>query len=234
MSFYAEYIDNLFQKKPESFNEQFYKECICYAILYKTTDLIVQKAPWYQVGGYKLNIVPYTVSKFISLIPNDLSLDYDLIWKKQELTPSMKYEIEKIAQLTNQFIQDSSGVIVTEYCKKEDTWIKFKDVKYSLSPDFFKELISKEIVENKMRSNIKEEKLGKDVNIEIEIVKLGAPYWRKLIEEGSKRGILSPEELNMLNMAASLDGPRPRVPSPKQAKFIWKIREKLDNAGILV
>ena len=234
MSFYAEYIDDLFQKKPEAFNEQFYKECICYAIMYKTTDLIVQKAPWYQVGGYKLNIVPYTVSKLISLIPSNLSLDYELIWKKQELTVSMKYEIERIAQLTNRFIQDSGGVIVTEYCKKEDTWKKFKGVKYNLSSDFLNDLTSKEIVENKMRSNIKEEKLSNDVNIEIEIVKLGAPYWRKLIEEGSKRGILSPQELDLLNIPASLDGPRPKIATPKQAKFIWKIREKLDNAGILV
>ena len=59
-------------------------------------------------------------------------------------------------------------------------------------------------------------------------------YKKELIEEGKKRKILSPMEIDLLNIAASIDTPRPRIASPKQAKLIWKIREKLENAGVLV
>lgn len=234
MAFFAEYIDDKYQKKIEYFNDQFFRQCICYTILFRTTDRIVNKSSWYNVGGYKLNIIPYTISKLIQSIPEGYCLDYDLIWKKQCLYPSLVFEIEKLAKLTNDFIQKSSGVIVTEYCKKEDTWIKFKNVNYEFSRDFLNCLVSKNIIEEKMQSEIKDVKLSNSINIESEIINLGGAYWRNLIEEGKKRKILSPMEIDLLNIAASIDTPFPKVASPKQAKLIWKIREKLEKVGVLV
>lgn len=234
MAFFAEYIDDKYQKNSEYFNDQFFIQCICYTILFRTTDRIVNKAYWYNIGGYKLNIVPYTISKLIQSIPNGYCLNYDLIWKKQELYPSLVCEIEKLAQITNNFIQKSSGIIVTEYCKKEETWKKFKEFEFKLSNDFINDLVSKALVDEKMRSEIKDAKLNTSINIENEIVRLGGIYWRNLIEEGKKRKILTPLEMDLLNIAASIDTPYPKIASPKQAKLIWKIREKLENAGVLV
>ena len=141
---------------------------------------------------------------------------------------------ERIAKMTNEFIQESGGVIVTEYCKKEETWKKFKDVKIIFSQQFLTDLYSKELQESKLKAGQREEKLSKEVDAEVEIVKLGGPYWRNLIQEGMRRRILSLMEIDLLNIAASIDTPRPRIASPKQAKLIWKIREKLENAGVLV
>jgi hypothetical protein len=234
IAFFADYIDKKYQTKPEYFNDEFYKICICYTILYRTTDRIVSKAEWYNVGGYKLNIVPYTVSKLMASIPKGYALDFDRIWRKQELYPSILREIDKISQMTNEFIQKSNGVIVTEYCKKADTWEKFENIPYQFSGEFIGDLISKELIEEKMNSEIKSEKMNKEINIEIEIYNLGGPYWRRLIEEGLKRKILSPDEVSLLKIAASIDTPNPKIASPKQAKLIWKIREKLEKNGVLV
>lgn len=235
MAFFAEYIDNKYASNPEYFNEQFYKQAICYVILFRTVDTIVNHAEWYNVGGYKLNIVPYTISKLIASLPKESCLDYDLIWKKQELYPSLNAEIEKIARITNDFIQKSNGIIVTEYCKKQSTWIEYQE-KYPIkfSNNFISSLISKEIVMAQMNSEIKEEKQKKEINCEVEIYNLGGEYWRKLIMEGSKRGILSSTEIDLLNIAASIDTSHPKIPTAKQAKYIWKIREKLDKAGVLI
>ena len=234
MSYFAEYIDDKFQKNEASFNDQFFKNCICYAILFRTTDRIVNKASWYNVGGYKLNIVPYTISKLISLIPPGYCLDFDRIWKKQELYASLNSEIEKIAKATDEFIKQSNGVIITEYCKKEDTWKKYREVKYNLSHEFLSDLVNKELIESKLRSETKENKLSLDLNIESEIINLGGEYWRKLIQEGLNRKLLSPSEVDLLRIPASIDTLKPRIASPKQAKLIWKIRKKLEDAGVLV
>lgn len=235
MRYFAEYVDDKYTKNPEYFNnEQFYKLCICYTILYRSTDRIVNHASWYNVGGYKLNIVPYTVSKLISLIPSGYSIDYDRIWKKQELYPSLRAEVDKLAEITNEFIQQSSGIIVTEYCKKEETWKRYKTVSYQLSNEFIKDLISKELMQEKMDTQIKSEKLTNVLNVESEIIRLGGAYWRRLIAEGTKRSILSPMELDLLGIAASSDTNRPKIATPKQAKLIWKIREKLENHGVIV
>ena len=234
MKKFADFIDDKYEKNPEYFSNEFFKLCICYVILFRTTDTIVNKASWYNVGGYKLNIVPYTVSKLIDTIPNGYTLDYDLIWKKQELYPSLQYEIEKIAQITNEFIQDSHGVIVTEYCKKEETWTKYKNISYSFSREFLNDLVKEEFLIERLHQAKKEEKTNKDLNVENEIVNLGGAYWRNLIAEGIKRQLLAPNEISLLNIAASIDMPNPRIASPKQAKLIWKIRDKLDNNGVLV
>ena len=233
MSFFAEYIDEKYQKNPEYFNDEFYRMAICFVILFRTTDKIVNKSEWYNVGGYKLNIVPYTISKLIQSIPKGYCLDYDLIWKKQQLYPSLNAQIEKIARITNEFIQKSNGIIVTEYCKKEDTWKKYKDVSISLDKSFLDGLASKEIIESKIQSSIKEKKLEKDVNCMVEVYNLGSTYWTNLLAEGMKRHILSPTEMDLLKLAvAYADGKK--FPSDKQAKLIWKIREKLDQAGVLI
>lgn len=90
-----------------------------------------------------------------------------------------------------------------------------------------------ELVDSKIKSEIKAEKLRQEVNCMVEIYNFGSDYWRNLLEEGKKRHILSPMEMDLLNLAiAYADGKK--YPSDKQAKLIWKIRNKLDQAGVLI
>ena len=233
MSFFAEYIDSQYQKTPEYFNDEFFKLAICYAILFKTTDKIVKNSTWYISASYiKPFIVPYTISKIIVNLPKGYCLDYDLIWRKQTLYPSLSCQIEKVAHATNEFIRNSVGS-AREYCSKEETWKRYKEVSLSLDPQFVNDLISKEVMDERIQGEIKEKKLEKDVNWLVEIYNLGNSYWTDLLKEGMKRHILSPMETDLLNLAIAFTAGK-KVPSEKQAKLIWKIRNKLDQAGVLI
>ena len=233
MSFFAEYIDSQYQKTPEYFNDEFFKLAICYAILFKTTDKIVKNSDWYVSASYiKPFIVPYTISKIIVNLPKGYCLDYDLIWRKQTLYPSLSCQIEKVAHATNEFIRNSVGS-AREYCSKEETWKRYKEVSLSLDPQFVNDLISKEVMDERIQGEIKEKKLEKDVNWLVEIYNLGNSYWTDLLKEGMKRHIFSPMETDLLNLAIAFTAGK-KVPSEKQAKLIWKIRNKLDQAGVLI
>lgn len=233
MSFFAEYIDSQYQKTPEYFNDEFFKLAICYAILFKATDKIVKNSTWYISESYiKPFIVPYTISKIIANLPKGYCLDYDLIWKKQTLYPSLSCQIEKVAHATNEFIRNSVGS-AREYCSKEETWKRYKEVPLSLDPQFVNDLISKEVMDERIKGEIKEKKLEKNVNWLVEIYNLGNSYWTDLLKEGMKRHILSPMETDLLNLAIAFTAGK-KVPSEKQAKLIWKIRNKLDQAGVLI
>lgn len=233
MSFFAEYIDSQYQKTPEYFNDEFFKLAICYAILFKTTDKIVKNSDWYISASYiKPFIVPYTISKIIVNLPKGYCLDYDLIWRKQTLYPSLSCQIEKVAHATNEFIRNSVGS-AREYCSKEETWKRYKEMSLSLDPQFVNDLISKEVMDERIQGEIKEKKLEKDVNWLVEIYNLGNSYWTDLLKEGMKRHILSPMETDLLNLAIAFTAGK-KVPSEKQAKLIWKIRNKLDQAGVLI
>ena len=106
------------------FNEFYFRKCICAAIIYRTVDDYLeshkdsakrQTGFWYKAGGYKLDIVPYTIAKIIHSIPAGYSLDWEGIWNRQAVSPAFMREIEIVTKMTNDFICDSHGVIVTEY-----------------------------------------------------------------------------------------------------------------------
>lgn len=233
MSFFAEKIDEKYQKSPESFNDQFFKNCICYAILFKTTDKIVQKSDWYMSKTYtKPGVVAYTISKLLSSIPSGYCLDYNMIWRKQELYPSLNAELERLAHMTFDYVQKLGGNGM-EHFKKEETWKLFKSVPYKPSRDFLDDLINGEVMESQSRSETKENKLSKKLDIETEIIMAGEEYWKGLIKEGLNRHLLSTTEIDLLSVAAGVQKTG-RIPSPKQCQVIWKIRTKLENAGVLV
>lgn len=234
MKHFAKFINEKFAKNKEMFNEEFFKLCVGYAILFKETDKIVNQSDWYIAGGAKSGIVSYSISKLVLSLPSGTSINYDRIWKNQELYPSLRVQIENIAKIADKFILDSHGAITTEYCKREETWENFKKIKIELNSDFVDDLIDKDIIDNKINSETKNQKLSAAVSIESQIINYGGPYWRRLIDEGNKRKILSPKEIDLLKIPASIDTMRPRIPSEAQAKLIWKIRKKLEDAGVLV
>lgn len=233
MSFFAEKIDEKYQKSPESFNDQFFKNCICYTILFKTTDKIVHKSDWYISETYtKPGVVAYTISKLLSSIPSGYCLDYNMIWRKQELYPSLNAEIERLAHMTFDYVQKLGGNGM-EHFKKEETWKLFKSASYKPSRDFLDDLINSEVIESQSRSETKENKLSKKLDIETEIIMDGETYWEGLIKEGLNRHLLSTTEIDLLRVAARVQKTG-KIPSPKQCQWIWKIRTKLEDAGVLV
>lgn len=63
------------------------------------------------------------------------------------------HEIEIVTKQTNDFICDSHGMIVTEYCKKESTWEDYKaDKTYTPSAAFMDELVPVSLIKEEETS----------------------------------------------------------------------------------
>ncbi|MCH3909522.1 MAG: AIPR family protein [Bacilli bacterium] len=234
MADFAKTVDDIWQNRRQEINDSFFKKQVCGAIMFKETDRMVADAPWYQTGGFKSQVIPYTIGKVLSSIPNGYSLDWDKIWHDQTMYPSLTREVEIISKIANDFIQDSHGALVSEYVKRESTWEAFKNLSYQPQPEFLKSLVSDKLIKERENAAAKDEKIGLDLNVETEIFKLGGPYWRKLMQEGQERQILGPMDISLLKIACSIDTARPMVPTPKQAKDIWKIRDRLGKNGVLI
>ena len=115
----------------------------------------------------------------IYVIPKGYCLDFNTIWRKQELYPSLVFELENLAHATFNYVQSLSGNGM-EHLKKEETWKNYRDEKYQLSRNFLNDLINKELIDSQSRSETKDNKQSKKIDIEIEIVNLGGKYWEKL------------------------------------------------------
>ena len=235
------------------FNEFYFKKCICAAIIYRTVDNYLEshkdsaRKPtgfWYKAGGYKLDIVPYTIAKIIHSVPAGFTLDWNYIWNRQDLSPAFMHEIEMVTKMTNDFICDSHGVIVTEYCKRPETWVSYRDnVRYTPSEKFLSELMPESITKEQEVASQKDQKETNDLNYVTEIIKLGAGYWQRLLEEGTSRAVLSYAEQDTLrkavdfvqkgNIPCSASG---KVPARTMAlaKSIYDVKDKLESLGIKI
>jgi len=234
MADFAKTVDDVWQNRHQEINDEFFKKQVCAAILFRETDRMVGKAPWYQTGGFKSQVIPYTIGKILSSIPEGFSLDWGKIWHDQSMPQSFAREVEIVSKLANDFIQDSHGALVSEFVKRESTWNAFKESPYKPQPEFLKGLINEAFVKEHENAAAKDQKLNIDLDVEAEIYKLGGPYWRKLLQEGQERQILGPMDVGLLKIVGSIDTPRPMIPTPKQAKDIWKLRERLGKNGVLI
>lgn len=247
-------IAEKYSKDRDSFNELYFKKCICAAIIYRTVDNYLEtnkdsvRNPtgfWYKTGGYKLNIVPYSIAKIISSIPHGFSLNWDKIWEKQCISPAFMHEIEIVTKMTNDFICDSHGMIVTEYCKKETTWTRFRDeVRYDPDVNFIDELISTSDVKEQEQVAKKDKKEENNLQDIMMIVNRGADYWRNLIAIARRNKIaVSYQELaaikQLIDMAETGNVPcsaSGKIPSKvvKAVETSLKLEENLKTEGLLI
>jgi len=231
MDHFANEIDKLYRTNKESINKVYYQRAIAAAIIFKEVDSMVYKAPWYQVNGNKSNVVTYSIAKLMQSIDESYMIDFQRIWDKQTMYPSLRREFEKLTLITNSYISNSGGQIVNEYCKKEETWINFKKVSYTVSDEFSKDLIFKADYEAKTASAKKEVKLENQVKDEIYVVNKGGKYWQSVSEKA--KIYMDFREKELIELASRIDSPRGKIPTSKQAKEILKIEEKLKNDGII-
>ncbi len=235
------------------FNEFYFKRCICAAIIFRSVDHYLEtnkdsaKKPtgfWYKSGGYKGNIVPYTIAKILSSMPKGYTLDWDYIWQKQALSPAFMREVEKVTKITNDFICESHGVIVTEYCKRVSTWEEYRDtIKYEISADFINELMPESLIKEKEASAKAEQKEMNDLQVVMDIVSKGSDYWSKLMAAGVQKSLLSYQEQTAINQIINM-AMTGNVPASASGKVPYKtmttiklaiaVKDKLEAEGISI
>ncbi|AZQ13026.1 AIPR family protein [Shewanella khirikhana] len=116
---------------------RYFEHLIAKAIIFSRADRIVRDQKF---GGYKANIVTYTIA-FISNKTSQL-IDLDRIWKSQDISNALHNTISDVSIAVHRVIvSPPNGKNVTEWCKRKECWEKIKDLKVSLDPALEHELI---------------------------------------------------------------------------------------------
>ena len=163
----------------------------------------------------------------------DKTIDFLKIWNAQALSPELEAQIVKTTREVFDFItrDDRTTLNVTEWCKKEDCWKRAKDYSFTLLEDFVETLVDTSEEQEEKEVAKKEQKVNNQIDAEIELINLGADYWRKVLAFGRNDRLLSEMEDGLLSVAASFDTTG-RIPSDKQAKLIMQIRNRLYDEGL--
>jgi len=236
---FAELINKQWNPNDQNitFNEYYWKKLVALAILFKQTEKIVSAQQWYQeIKAYRANIVTYSIAVIMHQIEKrfpEKTVDFLSIWSTQDLRPELEEQIIKTTREVFDFItrDDRTTLNVTEWCKKEDCWNRAKTYSFTLLDRFIETLVESSTEQDEKVSAQKEQKVVNQISAEIELVTLGADYWRKVLAFGRNDKLLSDMEDGLLSVAASFDTTG-RIPSDKQAKLIMQIRNRLYDEGL--
>lgn len=121
---YAVRIGEEWKKDADRFDEQYFKQAVARAIIFKSSERIVSAQTWYE-GGYRANIVNYANALLShALGAEDLQLDVEALWQAQRIPDSLSFVIASLAEVVNEELTSSSRGLsnVSEWAKKTDCW----------------------------------------------------------------------------------------------------------------
>ena len=225
-------ISKEWENNSNRFNEEYYKQIICYKILFRETDNIVKTSDWFK--SYKANIVAYTLSKLLDIIKRqykDKSINFKAIWQTQNISEALRNQLVDLTRETYYYLIDDSRDIqnVTEWAKRSNCWSRFEGQPFTLNLKFANELISKsEINQDKSRA-IKEQKEINKERAMIEFYKIKNLVWINLQKWNNVHKVLSPTELDLIKVAAKVDNSH--FPTDNQCVRILKTLERARDEG---
>lgn len=112
------------------------RRLIATAILFRATDRVVTEQ---QFGGYKINVVTYTVAKLSQA--TDRRVDLDRIWRDQALTPALTAAVRNLSVPVQQaIVRPLRGTNVGEWAKQPDCWGQVCDIVWSPDEELLGEL----------------------------------------------------------------------------------------------
>jgi len=215
----------------DSFHEEYFRLVMARIILFRETERIVSKQVWYK-GGYRANIVTYTISKLAHDIKTSGRLELDLrsIWQRQGISAALSEQIALTAEVVYSVITapPPGHENVTQWCKKDLCWLNVKDAANSLLTELIAELVPPEEARDEARGARAQQKLDSGIGAQAAVVGLGIEYWRELLSWGTARSLVTPEDGRIVGMAAGFGA---SIPSDRQSKRLLVLKERLEQEG---
>jgi hypothetical protein len=228
--FFAGWLAKRWNENDAVFDDQYYRDLVAMAILFRQTEQIVTDQPWYQ-GAYRANIVTYTLAvlQFTVLKKGKgRQLDLGEIWERQDVSPALREQIAVTARAVLAVLTDPSRprANVTEWAKQEACWERARDAAVPLSQAVIDGLFDPIARKYAPGSNVQQ--VGYGVFARTAVLGIPAGQWQKLLDWGKTNGLVDAREERALISACRI----PKfVPSVKECEQIWAVRSRLIKEG---
>ena len=232
-SSFAEYIDEQWTANETQFNERYYQSTAALMIMFQYLEKQIPKQSWYE-GGYRANIIYYTVAQFRRLIKQQFpgsDLDLAIIWNKQGLPEQVESSLIALAELVLLKITDSNRKVsnVTQWCKRQECWNDVKTITFKLPTNLKSCLITIDDEKAAQRSAKKEQKVVNEINAQVEVVKYTAAQWTSLSEFVVRNHLVgSRTDVSALTIACRIPE---KLPNAYQSKRLLAILQKAIDEG---
>jgi hypothetical protein len=234
---YAGRIGKEWEKSADHFNEFYYRRAIARAILFRRIEQLVSEQPWYN-GGYRANIVAYTLAAIGECCKRQNKVpDYQRIWNSQSVYPSLTEALIIAARFVNDdIIEPPQGISnISEWCKKDACWTRIQSRIPQLEPllpeEFFDDLVPVEEQILEKKDARKTQKIDNGIDAQKRVIGIPAQQWSTLLQQLSKKRVLSPKEAGVMQIACQMPN---KVPTEKQCLVLVSVLEKAEAEGLFV
>lgn len=227
---FATFIGGEWERHPNDFNEMFFREAVAKAIVFRAVEQLVGEQPWYQ-GGYRANVVAYTISKLAhDVTQGGGTINFERIWRAQEVSPGLRDALAVGAEAVHEVIINPPERMrnVTEWAKQQACWNRVESLDVAWPTSLSEELLSSGDRSDAKRAAVKDQQMLNGIEAQTMVVQAGPAIWGNLKEWGASRGLLSPEEIGIFDVATSLPS---RVPTERQSVRILETFRRLKEEG---
>ncbi|MBU9697284.1 AIPR family protein [Rhodobacteraceae bacterium HSP-20] len=227
---FAKDIGEAWSKGDASYDEIWFKRLISKAIIFRWLETEVPKQNWYE-GGYRANIVTYAMAKvFHDANGEKQVLDLDAIWRKQSVPePLQRALLRAAAEAHDVIVHPPAGIRnMSEWAKQQACWNGMKGRKLTYDADFETCLTLVEIAKTAKRDEKAKKAMTDGINAQSEAVNLGADFWRDVLAWGRDRKRLTPKDMQILEVCASI--PR-RIPTDQQSRYALEVLGRMKDQG---
>ncbi len=230
---FANSINGEWKQNDANFNEAWYRTVVASVIIFRTTERLVQDASWYALG-YRAQIVTYSIALFQErLAQAKQTIDMESIWQQQQAGPELKAALlelsERVQERLIQAALENGIVNVTEWCKRRPCWDDIlTHVQFSTPSGLTNELRSLDDEMADRKAAQREQHMFNEIDAQVTVVNRGMEYWSKLLAWGNAGIVLSPSEVQLLRIAASMPQ---KIPSAQQSIKLLEIEKKARAEG---
>jgi hypothetical protein len=224
---FAETIGKEWDRQSDAFNEEYFHEVVAKAIVFRETEELVSKQSWYQ-GGYRANVVAYAIAKIAhDVAALEKGIDFERIWREQKVSPAFLKALVVAATYVNQVITGTEGN-VTEWAKQPACWTRVAELSIAWPASWLNELVGEDYIRARRRSAVKDQKILNGIEAQTAVVRAGGAVWKSVGKWAGEKALISPTELDILNVAASVPM---KIPSEKQSLVVIAVLRRLHGQG---
>ena len=227
---FASFVGGAWNRHSDDFNEMYYREAVAKAIVFKSVEQLVTEQPWYQ-GGYRANVVAYAIAKLgYDLSQREESINFERIWRAQGISPGLREALTVGAKAVHGVIVDSPENMrnVTEWAKQQACWSRVIGLNVEWPQALEAELITSTERTDGKRAATKDQKVLNGIDAQMIVVQAGADFWVDVIAWGTSKGLLSPDDIGIMDVAKAVPV---KIPSERQSLRTIEILRRLHQEG---
>ena len=227
---FASFVGGEWNRRPNDFNEMYYREVVAKAIVFRSVERLVSEQPWYQ-GGYRANVVAYAISKLAhDVAQRGGSINFERIWRTQDIAPGLRDALVVYAKAVHDVIVDPPDGMrnVTEWAKQQACWHRVMGLHVSWPDALDTELVSSSERDEVKRDAVKDQRMLNGIEAQMAVVQAGSALWSDVKVWGMSKGLLSETDQGILDVAISIPD---KVPSEKQSVRTIEILQRLHEEG---